>query len=478
MAIIAYIKESKQSISAMKAVLDYCAQDKKVMDAISGRKLVSGVNCNGEKPFLEFMATKYAHAKSKGMNFYHYTQAFPPEEQVTPEQAHQIALEFAEKAWPGHEVLVATHTDDTHIHSHFVINAVAFETGQKLRQNPNTLKQLRSLSDQLCIAHHLSVLKPYEGQGTRISAREYRAAVKGQSWKFKLMADIDSAMEFSGSKRDFLREMHRRGYDVRWESERKYITFTCPNSMKCRDIKLHEAKYLKENLEHELRLRERTTIQFCLGSLEAEEFPVHSGAGTAALRADSLRHSGGAAARGIEPTQAGSDLPAGAVQPDFYTGNPGRIKRKLNLNAADPDDNDGADGEESGIREQQGDPLYEGDHLTGWEGSRDVYFHHFLYGDRQYERDESTGFRYAPPDVQADLEYRSHLGSAVHTGLRSLLAVGNLTEEEDPEEQKKRAEAQQAAGNLGAVIGLAAGSAMLLTREKQPQKQEETEIKM
>ncbi len=457
MAIIAYIKESKQSISAMKAVLDYCAQDKKILDAISGRKLVSGVNCNGEKPFLEFMATKYAHAKSKGMNFYHYTQSFSPEEKVTPEQAHQIAIQFAEKAWPGHEVLVATHTDDTHIHSHFVINAVAFESGQKLRQNPNTLKQLRRLSDQLCIAHHLSVLKPYEGHGTRISTREYRTAAKGQSWKFKLMADIDSAMEFSGSKRDFLREMHRRGYDVRWENERKYITFTCPNSMKCRDIKLHEAKYLKENIEYELHLRERTTLQFCLGSLEAEEFPCGFEPGTAALRAGSLRHSSGAAARGNGIAEAGSDLPAGTVPPDFGPGNPGRIKRKHHHDAADPDSDDGAGGEESGIREQQGDPFHEGDRVTGWEGSREVYFHYFLHGDRQYERDESTGFQYAPPDVQADLEHRSSLGSAVHSGLRGLLAVGNLTAEEDPEEQKKQAEAQQTAENVGVLIGLTAG---------------------
>ena len=50
---------------------------------------------------------------------------------LTPEEAHQIGLEFAEKAWPGFEVVVATHTDTKCIHNHFVLNSVNAETGYK-----------------------------------------------------------------------------------------------------------------------------------------------------------------------------------------------------------------------------------------------------------------------------------------------------------------------------------------------------------
>ena len=76
MATVSFIPESHQSISAMKAVIEYCLQQKKVADADSGRRLVSGVNCNGENAFTEFMATKTAHHKKGGMNFYHYVQSF------------------------------------------------------------------------------------------------------------------------------------------------------------------------------------------------------------------------------------------------------------------------------------------------------------------------------------------------------------------------------------------------------------------
>ena len=83
MATVTYIRESKQTVSAMKGVIDYCMQDKKVFDLQSGRRLVSGVNCNGENAFTEFMATKSAYKKTDGINFYQYVQSFSPDESVT-----------------------------------------------------------------------------------------------------------------------------------------------------------------------------------------------------------------------------------------------------------------------------------------------------------------------------------------------------------------------------------------------------------
>ena len=256
MATVMFIPESTQNRFAMRAVINYCQQEYKTFDSKSKRRLVSGVNCDGENAFREFMATKTVHDKANGVFFYHYAQSFSPTEKITPEQAHEIALEFAEKAWPGHEVLVATHCDKEHIHSHFVINSVGFESGMKLRQSPSTLKKLRKLSDEICIAHGLSVLQPYEGGGRSMSSREYRARLRGNSWKQRLANDIDKAMEYSGSKDEFIRSMSIFGYHMTWTDERKYLTFHCPNGKSCRDIRLHDEKYLKDNIERELLQRE------------------------------------------------------------------------------------------------------------------------------------------------------------------------------------------------------------------------------
>ena len=150
MATVIFIKEGRQNRSAMRAVINYCLQEYKTFDSKSKHRLVSGVNCDDENAHREFMATKKVYGKDNGIFFYHYAQSFSPSEKLTPEQAHEIALEFAEKAWAGHEVLVTTHCDANHIHSHFVINSVGFESGMKLRQSPSTLKHLRKLSDEIC----------------------------------------------------------------------------------------------------------------------------------------------------------------------------------------------------------------------------------------------------------------------------------------------------------------------------------------
>ena len=256
MATVIFIKESRQNPSAMRAVINYCQQEYKTFDSRSKRQLVSGINCDGANSYHEFMATKKIYGKADGIFFYQYAQSFSPTEKLAPEQAHEISTEFAEKAWPGQEVLVATHCDASHIHTHFVINSVSFESGKKLRQSPSTLRQLRALSDEICLAHGLSVLTPYENGGRRISNREYRARMRGNSWKQKLAEDIDKSMEYSGSREEFVRAMSILGYRMTWTDERKYLTFHCPNGRSCRDKSLHDEKYMKKNIENELNFRE------------------------------------------------------------------------------------------------------------------------------------------------------------------------------------------------------------------------------
>ncbi len=259
MATLTYIPEHSQHLGAMKRVIDYCLQEQKVYDSESERRLVGGVYCDGENAYAEFVATKTVHRKTDGMNYYQYVQSFSPQEDVSPAQVHAIGLEFAAKAWSGHEVLVTTHCDTSHWHNHFIINSVAFESGYKLRQHPNTLYDLRALNDAVCEAHGLSTLKTYQGGGEKMSSREYRAAAKGDSWKFKLMAEIDDAMAHCGTREAFIKRMKKRGYKVTWTPERKYITYTCPSGYKCRDIRLHDAKYEKANMDAEFDVRAGVT---------------------------------------------------------------------------------------------------------------------------------------------------------------------------------------------------------------------------
>ena len=262
MATCSFIKESKQTAGAMGRVLRYVSQEKKTVD-LDGRKYLSGVNCGAEVAQQSFMATKNLYGKASGTFFYHYVQSFSPQENVTPAEAHQIALELAERFFPGCEVLVATHVDAEHPHSHFVVNSVHPDTGKKLHFTPRTLEQMRAVSDQLCLEHGLSTLKPYQQNRRTKGLRtgEYRAAVRGESWKFQLITTVEAVMELAGSREEFIREMERRGYRVRWEDARKCITYTTPTGMRCRDDRLHEEKFRKEKMEHEFRIRQHAAQQ-------------------------------------------------------------------------------------------------------------------------------------------------------------------------------------------------------------------------
>lgn len=256
MATVTFIKYERQSAGALHGVTDYVAQKEKTMRE-DGQQLVSGQNCNPQLACQEFLATHTMYRKDSPVYFYHYVQSFHPDETVTGELAHEVAKEFAARAWPDSEVLIATHMDAPHIHSHFIVNAVCYETGQMLRQGPRTLAVLRPLSDEICLSHHLSVLPKQQQKSQGLSAREYRAAAKGESWKFRLINVIDDCMKYAHTKEEFIALMRSEGYGVRWEDTRQSITYTIPSGMKCRDDRLHDKRYLKEAMEHEFRIRKR-----------------------------------------------------------------------------------------------------------------------------------------------------------------------------------------------------------------------------
>jgi hypothetical protein len=459
MATVSFIPESHQSISAMKAVIEYCLQQKKVADEDSGRRLVSGVNCNGENAFTEFMATKTAHHKKGGMNFYHYVQSFSPAESVTAEQVHEIGLAFAKKAWPGHEVLVTTHTDVAHLHNHFVINSVHYENGSKLRQNPGTLTKLRSLSDGICLEHGLSVLEPYKKDGANISSREYRAAAKGDSWKFKLMSDIDFVMNRSGSRADFIREMNRLGYQITWTDERKYITFACPNGMRCRDIRLHDEKYLKEVLEYEFAIRKQRTAEFGNGYAEEEKHTDTVRAGTDPVSAAGVCDPDRTAQAGEQTAGGRGGISAKAVSADRTAGNMGGTERPLHKDTEYRGGIHGEYGAGGSDRQQRNDGADAKPRRTGWEESREVYFKLLRNPFEEYRGTEQYDQGSATENYENNDRYSGIGGGAVAAGLRGILEAGSIIDgtAEDPEERRERIEAQENASNLGAVIGLAVG---------------------
>ena len=279
MVIISFTNYKRgQTTGCMSAVMRYTMQDKKT--EFEGQQLVTGINCQPESVYADFMTTKRLYHKTDGVLFYHMVQSFPKGEAVDPVTAHAAALKLAEY-YEGYEVLVCTHTDREHIHSHFLINSVNFDTGRKLHIAKEQLQELRQRNDMVCKEFSLPVFQPREQkQKTKtMTIGEYHTAARGQSKKLQLMNIINDCMRHASNREEFIALMESEGYKVRWEKSRKNITYTTPSGWQCRDRLLFGDKYLKENMEYEFRIREEIIYGRAHGPEPARAFTAADSAG-------------------------------------------------------------------------------------------------------------------------------------------------------------------------------------------------------
>ena len=461
MAIVHFVnyKRDTQSRAAMRGVMLYVMQEKKT--AWEGVPLVSGINCQPQSVYDDFINTKLLYHKDGGVMFYHMVQSFPKGEAVDPRQAHEAARRLAEY-FEGCEVLICTHVDREHVHSHCVINSVNFETGKKLHMAKEQLQKLMRRNDAICQEMGLPVFDTPTQQARGMSGAEYHTVLKGQSWKLRIMNTIDECMKYAADRDAFVSLMASEGYAVRWESGRKYITYTTPVGMRCRDNKLHEEKYCKEAMEHEFRIRAEL-IKRKLRTAETNsgiETAESAEQRTAGCAADDAAH------RDPVRSAAGDEQADGAGR---------RNKLGAGGNPEDPAGVETAHRPDAGAAVAHGDAeIADGDEQTagtGWESEREV----FLQMDSVAAGFQPVG---GPQVDHAGADpWHGDTGGLVWRGgdprpvplipaVAGLSAVGTLLDEdEDAEEKRRRMEAKIAAENFGAVIGFAAGAA-LAVKEK------------
>ena len=350
-AIIHFVnyKRGTQSRAAMRGVMLYVMQEKKT--TWEGAPLVSGINCQPQSVYDDFLNTKLLYHKDGGVMFYHMVQSFPKGAAVDPRQAHEAARRLA-KYFDGCEVLVCTHVDREHIHSHCVINSVNFETGKKLHMAKEQLQELMRRNDMICQEMGLPVFDAPMQQARGMSGAEYHTALKGQSWKLRLANTIDDCMRYAADKDAFVSLMASEGCAVRWESGRKYITYTTPDGMKCRDNKLHEEKYCKEAMEREFRIR----AEVVSARTQAAQLPADSAAGADTTFRSASHESG----LGANDERSGyTVVPCGSAD-----GSVGEHQQAdVAASHTDADGRAAESGEASGADER-----------TGWETEREAFF--------------------------------------------------------------------------------------------------------
>lgn len=238
MAIIKVVKKSGKTHTSLKKVLNYVGE--KAYET-------HGINCseNYKKIAYEFFETKDYFKKTEGRQYRHYIQSFSPNE-ISKEKVLEIAVKWAEKAFQGHEVFIAVHNDKEHLHSHFIVNTVNFETGEKLHEEARNLVFKKELNDEICKCYGIDNQKITRQKGDVVSydKNKYQVIKKGADIT-RLAEKIIKNMKVSTSKENFIFNMQKDGYFTEWKENKKHIVFTVDQKI----LKGKKDKFRLSNLE-------------------------------------------------------------------------------------------------------------------------------------------------------------------------------------------------------------------------------------
>lgn len=184
--------------------------------------------------------------KGKGsVKAIHYIQSFDPKDNISPELAHQIARTFARKAFGDNcQVVIATHIDKQHIHSHIIINAYGID-GQKYNDNWTIRKELRDISDRVCLAFGIKPIEPKKGVSQNVAYNEWEHKQRGTSWKQKIRLEIDGLILKVKNVDELLAELEMIGYTIR---RGKYISVKAPDQQRAVRLNTLGEDYTVENL--------------------------------------------------------------------------------------------------------------------------------------------------------------------------------------------------------------------------------------
>lgn len=218
----------------------------------------NAVNClpNAKDAYLA-MKTVYEHFSGEKYNAplpengkgsvkaIHYIQSFDPKYNISPELAHQIARTFARKAFGDNcQVVIATHVDKQHIHSHIIINAYGID-GRKYNDNWTIRKELRDISDRVCLAFGIKPIEPKKGVSQNVAYNEWEHKQRSTSWKQKIRLEIDGLILKVKNVDELLAELEMLGYTIK---RGKYISVKAPDQQRAVRLKTLGEDYTVKSL--------------------------------------------------------------------------------------------------------------------------------------------------------------------------------------------------------------------------------------
>lgn len=260
----------------------------------------SGINCDPFSFNTECTELNLKWGKNLAKNdvkAHHYILSFDPrdaeENGLTPEHAHKLAEEFANRFFAGHQVYLVTHTDghneSGNIHTHIIINSLRKETvpyqdfmerttdclaGYKHHMTPNMMLTLQVAVNEICEREHLHTVDYTSPSNRRVTDREYQAKKRGEenlaeiNWpiisaglkprvtdyqtiKDEIRSAIDAVLKEAKTEDEFHRILEEKYHIVQKES-RGVWSYIHPDRQKPICAKSLGRIYEKEVVQHRL----------------------------------------------------------------------------------------------------------------------------------------------------------------------------------------------------------------------------------
>lgn len=233
--------------------------------------LITSHNCSPELAKRNFDSVLDEYNQYKGrqreLNPRMIIQSYDPDENITPEQAHEYGKEFAKNYLKDNfQYIVATHHDTDHIHNHIVFNDINYKTLEIFDSTrENTLHRMRNENDLVSEKHGLKIIEETRKKHKYLTHKDYIARSKGVSFKQRIENDIDSSINESSTYNNFLEDMKEKGYEIK---QGKHLAFKSPNSKRFMRAKSLGFNYLENSIKH--RIDNKNYVPFKTKIIERE----------------------------------------------------------------------------------------------------------------------------------------------------------------------------------------------------------------
>lgn len=224
----------------------------------SNKEYVSAYGLTSPKyAFEEMMMTKMQAKQILGSDrqggkvdvlAHHIIQSFSPEDNLTPEEVHEIGRKTVLELTGGeHEFIIATHLDKNHMHNHIIFNTTNNVTLKKFRWQKGTKKSLENISDKYADLYGAKILD----RDKIISHKKYEAYKKQNTFRYEIKQKLNFLLKNSSSVDDFIEKAKLLGIEVNTEGkEVKYKLLNGKQQRNVRDRTLSKKGYYSfENID-------------------------------------------------------------------------------------------------------------------------------------------------------------------------------------------------------------------------------------